>query len=936
VSVLLERDHELSAIGVALAKARDGHGGCILLEGPAGIGKTALLAATRSLAQDHGARVLAASGGELEIEFPFGAVRQLFGGLTAEEGAAELFAGPAALAHPVLELEEGTPQSGKGLLESLHGLFSLTANLATTSPLLLAIDDAHWCDGASLRFVLYLRRRLERLPVTLVVASRTGEPGADPRLISQFTDTAGVEIIRPLGLSRHGVETLVAGGLQEQPDPAFTDAAFAATAGNPFLVRELVAALRQQQVRPTERAAALVPPIGPEGVRRSMLQRLSALGPGAGALARAVAVLGGGVALHQAADLAGLADGEAITIAETLVRVQILRDERLLSFLHPLVRATVYADMPAAARAQAHARAAGLLAQWGADDDTIAAHLLESAPVGDPAVVERLRTAAHRAGAHGATDVAATYLRRAVEEPPEPAQRGAVLRELGAAELAAGDPNGAAARLATAQELADDAAARISIVLMRRHALVLADRIAEAVAVVDELGTGEGGDHRDLLAAAALGAAHLDFAISPRFDDRLRRLRDRAADPTCTEPLALAVAATETGFANRPASTARALVERAVRALATAHPASDYSVEGQLGLALWLAEHYDRLDELAHAWFTDARSHGSLPRYISMATLRSLTSYRRGRLADAEAQAHDALEATRLYGHQFWLPGAVAALIDPLVEYGRFDDAERVLVETRVQELHGHSSAFCWAAFFLPARGRLRAAQARHREALADFTACAELESPGNRAPSLWAWRSGAALTLEALGEHDRAVDVADDEVALTRPAGPTRALGVALRASGVVQARDGLSRLDEAAECLARTPARLEQARALVDLGAARRRSGQRTEARPPLRQGLDLATACGAGPLVERANQELLASGALPRRQRMTGPESLTPSERRVAQLAAAGRSNPDIAQALFLTRRTVETHLTHVYQKLAITSRESLATALEEPTP
>jgi DNA-binding CsgD family transcriptional regulator len=593
--------------------------------------------------------------------------------------------------------------------------------------------------------------------------------------------------------------------------------------------------------------------------------------------------------------------------------------------------------MPAAARALAHARAAALLARSGAEDDTIAAHLLESSPTADREVVERLRTAAHRAAVHGATDVAATYLRRAVEEPPAPSQRGAVLRELGAAELAAGDPDGAASRLAAAQEQADDAESKVSIVLMRRHALVLADRIAEAVRVVDEVAAGEGTGHSDLLEAAALGAGHLDFAISSRFDDRLRRLRDRAADPLLAEPLVLAVAASATAFASGQASTTRAFVERAVGGLAAAHPASDYSVEGQLGLALWLSEHYDRLDELAHGWFTDARTRGSLPRYISMATLRSLTSYRRGRLVEAERQAHDALEAARLYGHQFWLPGAVAALIDPLVEYGRFDDAERVLLDTRVQELHGRSSAFCWAAWFLPARGRLRAAQGRLRDALADFMACAQLESPLNQAPSLWAWRSGAALALEALGEHERAAQLADDEVALTRPVGTPRALGVALRASGLVHGRDaGLERLEEAAACLAQSAARLELARALVDLGAARRRSGQRVEARLPLRQRSDLAAQCGADPLVERAHQELLASGALPRRQRMTGPQSLTPSERRVAQLAAAGRSNPDIAQALFLTRRTVETHLTHVYQKLAITSRASLAAALEEQSP
>src|SRR5262249_12025437 len=160
---------------------------------------------------------------------------------------------------------------------SLHGLYTLTVNLASTGPLLLTIDDGHWCDGSSLRFVLFLRRRLERLCVTVVVASRPGEPGGDPRLTSQFTDATGVDVVRPRGLGVTAVERLVAGGRHEQPAPAFTEAALAATAGNPFLVSELVAALRQQNVRPTKRAAALVPEVGPEGVRRSLLRRLNAL-----------------------------------------------------------------------------------------------------------------------------------------------------------------------------------------------------------------------------------------------------------------------------------------------------------------------------------------------------------------------------------------------------------------------------------------------------------------------------------------------------------------------------------------------------------------------------------------------------------------------------------------------------------------------------------
>jgi DNA-binding CsgD family transcriptional regulator len=230
----------------------------------------------------------------------------------------------------------------------------------------------------------------------------------------------------------------------------------------------------------------------------------------------------------------------------------------------------------------------------------------------------------------------------------------------------------------------------------------------------------------------------------------------------------------------------------------------------------------------------------------------------------------------------------------------------------------------------LPSRGRLRVAQGRLEEGLADLLACGErYECRANRSPSLWAWRSEAALVLMALGDHDRAHTLAAEELRLARELGASRALGVSLRAVGVVDGAIGP--LDESATVLARSGAALEHARALVELGSALRRARRRADARPPLREGLELAMRSGAHVLAQRARDELHATGARPRRDRLSGPEALTASERRVARMAAEGKSNPEIAQELFLTRRTVETHLTHAYQKLGIGSREELAAAL-----
>jgi DNA-binding CsgD family transcriptional regulator len=235
------------------------------------------------------------------------------------------------------------------------------------------------------------------------------------------------------------------------------------------------------------------------------------------------------------------------------------------------------------------------------------------------------------------------------------------------------------------------------------------------------------------------------------------------------------------------------------------------------------------------------------------------------------------------------------------------------------------------------ARGRILFAQGRYAQALGEFLAAGEAAISGLApSPTFLAWRSDAALAALAVGDLDMARHLSDEELELARVFGASRALGVALRVAGLVTGGPrGEALISEAVEVLDGRDTRLERARALADLGAFLRRSNRRVDARRLLRQALDTAHHLGAVTLARRAETELRAAGARPRRVLLTGLEALTASERRIAELAAEGLTNREIAQTLFIAARTVEGHLTHVFTKLDVTARSGLRAALSSPT-
>jgi predicted ATPase len=425
---LLERERELQALGEAVARTREGAGSALLIEAPAGVGKSRLVATARALGREAGLRVLEARGAVLEREFAFGVARQLFEqqvSAATEAGRDALFAGAAGLSRRLLG-QEGpeVPQDGDAAFGALHGLYWLTANLADQGPLVLAVDDAHWADPSSLQFLGYLLRRLEGLPVLLVAAGRAPDPDGEP-LWRELADDPAAELLRPRALSEAAAGEVLRNRLGVEIDDEFAAACHRSTGGNPIFLRELVAAVRDAEIPPTADAAEAVITVGPPAVGRFVLHRLERLGPSAAELARSVAVLGGTSDLTPAARAAGLDPGEARRVADLLVRAEVFAPDRHLGFAHPIVEAAIYEELLPGDRAARHLAAAQLLEESGAPVERVATHLLQSRPAGDSRSVATLRAAASSAAERGAPAASVAYLRRALEEPPGDTERGA-------------------------------------------------------------------------------------------------------------------------------------------------------------------------------------------------------------------------------------------------------------------------------------------------------------------------------------------------------------------------------------------------------------------------------------------------------------------------------------------------------------------------------
>jgi DNA-binding CsgD family transcriptional regulator len=937
---LLERDAETATLARAIDAAAAGTGRLVVFDASPGLGKTELLRRASAMCRDAGLRIASARGSELEREFAFGVVRQLFEPLLAG-GRDALLSGAAERSAPLFTPSGGPAESpeSQGLFGLLHGLYWLTVNLSDQGPAALIVDDAHWSDSQSLEFLGFLLRRLDTLPVLIVAATRpVGPDPGDRALASLMSDSAAI-VAEPRPLSLAAVAKLVRQTLGADADEPFWRACYDVTRGNPLFVRELLRVLAADGTAPVAASVPVVRSAGPGAVARYVWARVSLLSTDLRRLAEAVAVLGDEPDLPSAAQLADLPGDTATRAADGLVRLGMLATASPPTFAHSLVREALYQAMPTARRNEAHDRAAQLLTQAGATAERVASHVLHTTPQGKQRRVKSLLLAARAARDRGVPEGAAVYLARARAEPPVSELRSEVSRELGNCEAYSLQFSEAEQHLREAVELAmtpvQRALSSFSLARFRNACGEPEDAIGILAAAAAELPPGTNPVLSVRLAAELVGFARLPVsgqAAHRAWLAQFERGLDQGRQVWAPYPDVLAAqqAVEEAGRDGGQAATARLLGERA---LSGGHLSPDQSGLYTATTALLVAGAMESAERYLEAALDQASSRGlALPVALIQATL-SRAAFIRGDLAEAEARVAAALGAVA--GSHFALPVLRAVQVEVALELGDAAVAAEALAASGAAgQADIPDSCFCLGLLY--ARARVKLARDDYPAALADFLEC------GRRylawAPALleFPWRSGAAQALLRVGQAAEAERLVAQELALARSFGAPRQLGIALTsAASMAGGTEGGLLAAEAIEVLEASPARLDLARALEVSGDCLASAGQRAQARMAFRRALQVALECRASATTDRIRQRLAAGGGRPPRLWLTGVHALTPTERRVARLAADDMTNREIAETLFVTEKTVETHLHSVYRKLDASARWQLAAKLgDEP--
>jgi DNA-binding NarL/FixJ family response regulator len=937
----VDRESELAVIDGALAAAAAGQGSTLLIDGPAGSGKSRLLAVAGDMARHAGLAVLGAAGNELEQDYPFGVAIQLFEpqwDRLRDEDRSALLVGPAERAQRLFEPEfsGAAVQPGSGFA-LIHALYRLTVNLVAgqesadrLSGLAILIDDVNWADEPSLRFAAYLMERLASLPIVLMVASRDVAPGPPNGPLAALRQRQAVRL-RLGSLSPSGIEHVVRSRF-EDPTPEFLAAVTEATGGNPFLVVEVLGQLRLNGLRADATAAWRLKDLAPDTVVRSVTAQLQTMSADVQRLVAAVSVLGDGAALRHGAKLADLDFATASQCADDLARAHVLHAREPLSFVHPLVRSAIYGSIPPLTRGAAHRRAAQIVGADGTAPEPAAAHLLAAPPGSDAWAVSLLVSAARRARAAGAFITAIRMLERGLAESPAGDTRTEIVGELAEVEAAAGLPQ-ALPNLDEAIRQARDPHRRVALILARARALHRRGEHQQAASTLREVLDDAAITEPALLSeveAAYVAAASLVPSLSDDAQQRRQRLLSQLADrPTEGQRFALAHLALQDSHIGRRRSSVAELAELAW-AGSDDHgaPPIDLSMLPLLSNALIGVDDLEGALAVCELVVRQRHGHLSAADDATVSYCRAWALYETGRIAEAVGHARAALDARD--DLRTLVRTAYGALAACFIQTGNLDGASQALAGLDTPEVEDGGRR----ASLLEVRAQLRLAQNRPGDALDDAMRAGRClhKASGVVSPGAVAWRSTAALAHLALGDRDAAHALASEELQLAETADITRIVMRDLRILGLAEGgSDGLALLERAVLLGEHHPARLEHVQAMVHFGAALRRANRRADARGPLRAAIRLAEAGGATELAAQANTELASCAARGGRAELSGPSALTARQKRVAELAADGLTTRQIAELLFVTPKTVEFHLRQIYIKLDVSTREQLAQVL-----
>lgn len=925
---LFERAREVAHIERAMTDACSGHGTATLFEGPAGSGKTELLRVVDRWAVQDEMLILGARATESEREFPWGVAAALFRPVLERFEAEEAFAGAASLARALFTPSPGPPAPFPDPFPLLHGLYWLTVNLSQRAPMVMIVDDAQWADAESLQFLHYLLERLEGLPLAAFIGSRDPDT-ADGRaadLLARLTSRTDLTLVALKRLTDASIERLVR---EELPgaDDAFCAAIVADVAGDPFHARRICEAARSAGISPEAGNVEQLRALHSRDMHRVIEQRLETLGEDALRMASSYAVLSGSANPQRAGELAGLGEERAARALDLLVRSDVLTAGARLTFTHPIVAEVLSSGLDPERRREENLRAARLLHAEGAPADEIARHLFVAGPSGEAWAPQVLHDAGRIAWNRGAAVAAAELLRRAYDEAPGGEENSELLLELGRAEAALGDPS-AFSRLEIARDTARDPGHRIAASAAIGLTYYAAGRSVEAAAEIrsalEAIPPGLGGTPEgDLIAVYGAASRAIPELIDPltEFLSTPRAAPDGSTG--AAEHARLTWVAFDTAVRGDLAA-ARLAARVAMRANTAA--VAPYS-QVVLSIVAGLLGRYDEARRLAAPLVAAAQTRGDRLMLASGVERNLYANWLSGRVTATIADCETIIELSE--GR--WDQAVLAARVVHALALWERDEAAAATQALSVPEEAEEHLGHAWAGLWLPWGRALLALNtgdpreaAEQAELLGDRLLAAQMPSPVYHP-----WRSLAARARHRLGDVARACELIEEEERLARSTGSDRAIGVALLARG--ELRDDREALHSALEHLERSDCALEIVRARIALGRSLRLAGETAAARDLLGEAADLASRLGAVRAAGEAHDELRATGARPRRLRLSGVEALTPGQRRVAELAAAGATNREIAESLFLTVHTVEAHLTAAYAKLAIGSRAELPAVL-----